>query len=226
MKTLIDIEKLAHWALHDQGLGWVGREGGQTDSLARLAELGTRIDLSPSGGLPPPSVALNDDPDAALVKDAIDRLPPDAAALIVVYGRTGLRPEWGKEGFGLPGQMIDKRGRLRWHWKDERKCRGKIAPMIDWRAYELRCDHVRFERATWTVWREALIALKAELAERLARFSPTGPMAPARPWAGLPDLGPVEIPGEYRMAGRSEWVNARASDWSLPGTEAEGLDRG
>lgn len=206
-----DIEWIITWALRDQGLGWTGN-GRASDIGGELAMLGTRVDVSPSSGLPAPSMGLCDDLDALVVKTAIDRLDPDAQALVVLNGRIGRRPEWGEDGYGLPEQSRNKRGQLEWLYRDPKNWRGKIGPRLDWRAYEAHVAEVEFERAGWSVWHEALVVLAGELCGRLQRFEVVGPAAPKEPWAGLADKGPVEIPYRGSLAERRDLAGAPIDD--------------
>lgn len=172
----MDIERLVNWALADQGLGWGSRE------LVRdsFSDLGTVIDDSSSGSHP--SIALLTDDDALVVKAAIDGLPVEARVLVIQYGRTGLRPEGADEVLGEPEQMLDKRGRPRWVYDNPSNKRGAKRPMLDMLAWSTKREALAFDRAQWTLWREALVALIAPLNLRLETHYATGPEAPERPW--------------------------------------------
>ena len=222
VKTRINIEKLVTWALRDQGLGWVGR-GQSADLGGDIALLGTRVDVTHSPGLPAPGVGLNDSDDALIVKSAIDQLPPDGAALVVQYGRVGLRPDWGEEGYGRPEQLKNRRGQPQWDYRDPKNRRGKIGPKLDWRGYEHHVAQIDYERAAWTVWREALAALVPELDGQLSGYSVTGPEVPAAPWTRLIDDGPVAVPWSGSIAAKramaaDRGVGDRPTDTSIPAT--------
>ncbi|MBU2533314.1 MAG: hypothetical protein KKB37_11275 [Alphaproteobacteria bacterium] len=207
----MDIERLVTWALREQGLGWASADGRSLD----VETLGTRVDKSVSYGLPPPGIGLNDNDDALAVRAAIDRLPSEAQFVVIIHGRIGSRPSWGEEGYGEPEQMLSGNGQPRWIYKDPENRRGKIGPMLDWRAYDAHVRQIDYERAAWTMWREALITLKRELADTLSAYIVTGPLLPARPWAGLEDKGPVQIPYAETLDARrdhTKWENARPSD--------------
>ena len=201
IKQSIDIERLVTWALRDQGLGWTGDLSGG-DSLAGLAELGTRVDSSSSGGLPPPGVGLQTSDDALDVRRAIDQLPTDARVLVILHGRIGTRPEWGEDGYGLPAQLLNKRGQKRWLYRDPRSQRGKVGPALDWRAYDHHIAQIDFERAQWTVWREALVALRVLLVTTQKHHEPSGPLVLAAPWVSIEDEGPIDVPYGQSMAAR------------------------
>jgi hypothetical protein len=84
--------------------------------MASLAALGTTVDTIAYG-------LASDDRAArqrrrAAGEGPIERLPAEAAALVIRYGRTGLRPEFGAEGEGSWEQDVDAAGRLRWDWDD------------------------------------------------------------------------------------------------------------
>ena len=172
----MDIERLVNWALADQGLGWGTREVVH-DSFA---DLGTVIDDTGSGSHP--TIALLTDDDALVVKAAIDGLPGEANVLVIQYGRAGLRPEGADEVLGEPQQMVDKRGRPRWIYDNPSNKRGPKKPMFDMLTWSTRREAIAFDRAQWTLWREALIALIAPLNVRLETHYATGPEAPERPW--------------------------------------------
>lgn len=172
----MDIERLVNWALADQGLGWGTREVVRDD----FADLGTVIDDTGSGSHP--SIALLTDDDALVVKAAIDGLPMEARVLVIQYGRSGLRPEGADEVLGEPQQMLDKRGRPRWIYDNPSNKRGPKRPMLDMLAWSTKREAVAFDRAQWTLWREALVALIAPLNLRLETHYATGPEAPERPW--------------------------------------------
>ena len=209
----IDIERLVTWALREQGLGWLEppREKKSND----FEVYGTHIDKSISHGLPPPGMGLCDNDDAIAVRGAIDRLPSEAQFVVIVHGRIGSRPDWGEEGYGKPAQMVSGNGQPRWIYRDPQKRRGKIGPMLDWRAYDAHVRQIDYERAAWTLWREALITLKKALAGTLAHYIVIGPLVPARPWAGRPDAGPVPIPYPETldaMRDTTRWENARPAN--------------
>lgn len=172
----MDIERLVNWALADQGLGWGSREVVRDD----FSDLGTVIDDDGFGSHP--TISLQTDDDALVVKSAIDALPIEARVLVIQYGRTGLRPEGADEQLGEPEQMVDKRGRPRWLYDNPSNKRGPKRPMLDMLSYSTRRETIAFDRAQWTLWREALIALIAPLNNRLETHHATGPEAPEKPW--------------------------------------------
>lgn len=173
----LDVERLVTWALREQGLGWSaagGRDWG-------WQVLGTRVDSS-SWGAPPPSSDLCTDDDALLVRQAIERLPAEAAALVLVHGRTGTRPDWCEEGEGAWVQERDGQGRPRWDWADPINRTGEKRPRLVFEG--LRPELVRFHRAQWTLWREGLIALVDPLNRAMERHEALPPTVAAAPWDG------------------------------------------
>lgn len=229
----MDIERLVNWALADHGLGWAGKERERLDA----SDYGTVIDDERIGGHP--TISLLTDDDALVVKAAIDGLPGEAAALVIQYGRLGLRPEGADEAIGEPQQMRNRRGQLMWEYEVPGNRRSRRRPLIDHLAFSAHREGVLFARAQWTLWREALIALIAPLNNRLEGHYATGPEAPERPWE-LPrpvyhGIDPVEVertvapvlPDRVRraMAGKtvddlrvaaSAPVLTRPLNWSVP----------
>jgi hypothetical protein len=219
-----DIEQLAVWALRDQGLGW----GGERDrSREDFSDYGTLIDTSPSGSHP--TINLLSDDDALLVKAAIDGLPRDAAALLIQYGRAGLRPDWAEEGVGSWQQDVDARGRRRWRWLNQMSRTGAREPLMVF--VGLSADVVQFERAAYGLWWESLSALVAPLNLRLETHLATGPEALRQPWLERPATihtpegvefakavrRPVREDTAAQMVARAQApIVTRPTDWSDP----------
>lgn len=177
IKVPTDIERLVTWALRDQGLGWDKPARGS--SLDRMASLGTMI----SGGVVAnPSAGLLSDEDALQVRLVIDMLKADARALVVQFGRAGLRPEGWDETLGEPEQLRDKRGRPRWEYAVPGNKRSAKRPMLDMLSWTVKRDEIAFARAQWTAWREALIVIRDYVQPNLQHHIATGPEAPAEPW--------------------------------------------
>lgn len=172
VRQRLDVERLVTWALRDQGLGWGGG-----DAISWM-DLGTLIDSSPSSGAPSP--ALMDDDDALIVKAGIDGLPMGAQALVVTYGRTGLRPDWADEGEGHLEQARDGQGRRRWIWDDPTNRTGDRRPMMQF--VGLSREQVASERSAYARWWDGLSALVAPLNDRLRSHEASGPQAPREPW--------------------------------------------
>lgn len=179
LKQALDIENLITWALRDQGLG-----GSNAASKGGWQDLGTRIDSS-GWSVPLPSAALWTDEDAMVVRQAIDALAAlpgqgDAAALLIMNGRAGTRPDWCEEGEGQWVQERDGQGRPRWDWADPVNRTGeKKARMV---IEGTRPELVRFHRAQYAVWHEAMKALVTPLNAVMAGHEAIGPFAPAEPW--------------------------------------------
>lgn len=190
----LDVEQLVTWALRTQGLGWGGSEATGAD----WTDLGTRVDTSNRWSVPAPSAALQTDDDALVVRACIDRLPADAAALVVQHGRVGGRPDWCEEGEGEWVQERDGRGRLKWDWADPVNRTGEKVPRMVFEGTS--AGLVEFHRAQYTVWREALAALVPALNSELRTHRVIGPMAPARPWEA--PRGAILYPVEGGSRGR------------------------
>ncbi|HEV7278406.1 MAG TPA: hypothetical protein VGN80_19165 [Devosiaceae bacterium] len=224
-----DIEDLVEWALMHQvpGLGLVGGGG---DAWGQLAALGTRVQTS-RYGTPPPSAA--EDGDVAMVLQAICGLPDEAAALVVRYGKTGRRPEGADIGDPVPRQLRERNGRLCWEYAIPGNNRSpRVGPMLDMRTWSREMEIVRFDRAQWTLWREALASMVEPLNQHLRTHLATGPAAPETPWVGAPPAAAeaedlpiiddeVELQdrqrtvGEVRDAAQAA-VQSRATDWTVP----------
>lgn len=221
----MDIERLITWSLRDQGLGWVGREQVRED----FSDLGTVIDEGHTGSHP--NIGLWSDDDAMLVKIAIDALPGDARALVVQYGRAGLRPDWVEEGYGSIQQLKDGRGRLRWVWDDPKNRTGEKRPMLAF-VGEQR-ESVDFHRAQYGVWWQALTDLVGPLNNALSGYRASGPEAAREPWSESQrprvfeqDGGVVkpihvepkvsELPIEGLKDKANMPIRSVATDWSVP----------
>jgi hypothetical protein len=213
----VDIERLVTWALRDQGLGWSGRES----SFADFAALGTLVDTSYSGSHP--TIGLLDSDDAVLVKAAIDGLPIEARALLIRYGRTALRPDWGAEGEGAWEQEVDARGRKRWDWQDVANQTGARRPHMVFVGTDP--EVIAAERAEYALWWQGLADIVAPLNARMSEHQATGPAVSGTPWL---DVRPVvhgleemELPRKVRdepaaqlRARAQDLVQGRATDWS------------
>ncbi|WP_338606874.1 hypothetical protein V6617_10185 [Pelagibacterium nitratireducens] len=201
-KEQVDIERLVTWALLDQGLGWsTGQSSG-----GNLMTLGTRIDTS---GISTPSVSLQSDDDALLVRAGIDAMAPDVAELIIRHGRIGQRPDWCEEGVGDFVQKKSANGKLAWVFEkpgDYRSPRKPVMEFIGWRK-----EQVEYFRATYRLWWVGLQDLATHLNTVMATHEATGPKAPFEPWLEekpvihTPD-GPLESREKPRKRGTREYV--------------------
>jgi len=190
----MDIERLVTWALLDQGLGW---SSGQS-SGGNLMTLGTRIDTS---GFSVPSISLQSDDDALIVRAAIDAMAADVAELIIRYGRIGDQPDWCEEGVGDYEQKRSANGKLAWIYEkpgDRRSPKQPVMQFVGWRK-----EQVDYFRATYRLWWVGLADMVPVLNDRMATHEATGPKAPFEPWLKekpvihTPD-GPLE-PKERRL---------------------------
>jgi hypothetical protein len=184
-KSKMDIEALVNWALAKQqadvsrGSG-IARElkqlsGGRsaTEALEAYMALGTRVD---GGGRSSHKVPA----DANRVAAAIDQLPIEAAALVVLAGRTMSPIDWGEEGIGQWELVLDRKGRHKKRWQDPQQCRGLLGWDYEFKGYlPSDLDIIRLQYITW--W-EALVALQRRLDGRLVDVEVTGPRRAAEPW--------------------------------------------
>ncbi|CDP51977.1 hypothetical protein [Devosia sp. DBB001] len=168
-----------NWALEKQGLGreLLGDSGGSGGGL------GVRVDTS---------LYSNDGKwthdDAHVIADAIaamSRLKSTsaAAALVVHYGRLGLRPDWGKDGSGR-WQLMRRNngtGRAIRRYEDARRSRGLVIGFEwEWVGHEpADLDRLMLE---WLAWHAALCDLRQQVNPMLRQFVATGPLAPECPW--------------------------------------------
>jgi hypothetical protein len=188
-KVQIDIESLVVWALAkqkadvsrgsgiDQELRQLSGGRSATAALEAYLAIGSRID---GGGHSSHKVPV----DATRVAGAIDRLPIEAAALVVLAGR-GMRPiDWGEEGIGKWVPVLDRKGRHKKRWQDPVQCRGLIGFEYDYDGY--MPDELDRIRTQYVVWIEALKYLRKELDGRLIGWEVTGPRRAAEPWNDAP----------------------------------------
>lgn len=179
-KETMDVERLVTWALLDQGLGWA-MHGDRGDDVAGFAELGTRIDTS---GVRAPSMSLQSDDDALVVRDVILSLPNEAKNLVVQYGRIGGRPDWCEEGVGGMVQRKSANGKLAWMYEKSGDRRSPKKPIMEWQGW--RPEQVEFWRSEYSLWWQALADMVAPLNRKLATHHATGPAAPCEPWNEQP----------------------------------------
>jgi len=209
----MDIEQLVTWSLRDQGTGW--DSSGKDSALSKLAAQGTMVDEG--GVVASPSMALLTDPDAMVVRNAIDRLPAGERVLVIQYGRAGLRPEGADEALGEPEPLRDKRGRQRWDYAVPGNRRSERRPLYDLLGFSQRRESIQFARAQWTLWRGGLVALvplvNAGVNEGgMWSRKATGPRAPECPW----DLPAPVVHGMEAAEASSE-----PQPWMRPDRDAE-----
>ncbi|SFV33213.1 hypothetical protein SAMN05216456_1922 [Devosia crocina] len=130
MAQTIDVEELVVWAFRDQKIEAVARgmmpsmpTWSSDSSMAEVLALGTRVDTSSAGSR---FVAIHCKEDAAVVFDAVMRLPAEAKMLVVKHARSATRPEWHEEGPGEWVQPLDKKGRPKKLWRDPATQRGYL----------------------------------------------------------------------------------------------------
>lgn len=218
-----DIEALVVWALRDQGLGWAGKD---RPSKADETDYGTIIDTGSH-----PNMGLWSDDDAMAIKLAIDGLSETARALLVQYGRAGMRPDWCEEGYGRYEQARHGK-RLKWEWSDPVNRTGTKRPKLAF-VGEQR-ETVDYHRAQWGVWWQGLADIVAPLNEVMEGHEASGPAVERRPWDSDsakpvvfgPDGKPLaenkpkpKVAAESVEAVRlraSAPIQAQANDWGDP----------
>jgi len=199
-----DIEWLVEWALLDNGLG-----ARFSADFARLTwqDMGTPID---AGGWAAAGPRVQHE-DAIRIADAITALPTEAAALIVMHGRVGDRPDWCEEGEGRLEQKRNKRGQLEWYYARPGDYRSAKTPRMVWVGETP--ERVRWYRARYGLWHAGLNALIDPLNLVLERFEARDTSAPAAPWEGARVFGPDGVPvlglGGQAMALRQAALRAR-----------------
>ena len=201
-KETMDVERLVTWALLDQGLGW---SSGQS-SGGNLMTLGTRVDTS---GFSTPSISLQSDDDALIVRGAIDAMASDVAELIIRYGRIGQRPDWCEEGEGEFVQKRSANGKPAWIYEkpgDRRSPKKAVMEFVGWRK-----EQVDFFRATYRLWWVGLADLALAINAEMQTHEAIGPKAPFEPWhkekpvIHTPD-GPLKNTRRHMARGSREYV--------------------
>lgn len=188
-KIKIDVEDLVVWALVrqcanvDRGQGIMQElrqlSGGgitATAALENYLSVGSRID-----GGPGPSDHRTP-ADALKVAGAIDRLPVEAAALIVMATRQSI--DWGEEGVGQWIAVKDKRGKHRKIWQDIEQSRGLLG--WDWKWEGLLPSEINEMRLAYWMWWHALVDLRDALDGRLTGWEIAGPRRAPEPWNEQP----------------------------------------
>lgn len=178
-KETMDVERLVTWALLDQGLGWAMYDRPSDD--VGFAELGTRIDTS---GVKAPSISLQTDDDAHVVRAVILTLPQEAADLVIRHGRIGGRPDWCEEGVGGMVQRKAANGKLAWMYEKPGDRRSRKFPIMEWQGW--RPEQVEFWRSAYSLWWQGLASMVAPLNRQLKTHQATGPAAPKAPWFDEP----------------------------------------
>lgn len=188
-KLKIDIEDLVVWALVKQAARVSGR--GFADEFRKLSggsvsNAGAIEAFLSIGGVRIQGGGANDrrtPVDALTVSAAIDRLPVEAAMLIVMSARTGIAIDWGEEGVGHYEPVFNRKGKHRRRYADPhngRDLRGLEG--WEWQWVGLWPDQVDAERMLYLTWWHGLVRLRVELEGQLQQWEATGPIRPAEPW--------------------------------------------
>lgn len=175
MRERRDIEWLVNWALEKQGLG---RRDGEGSS----GGLGVKVDSSHY---------RNDgkwvSEDAQVIHDQLQLMIADkrtaaAASLVAHYGRTGMRPDWGKDGSGR-WQLVRRNegtGAARRRYDDQRKGNKVIGFEFEWVGNTV--EEMERMMLEWLAWHAALDDLKNAINSKLRDYVATGPAVQEAPW--------------------------------------------
>lgn len=195
-----DIEHLLHWAygvqrvgyIEDRGVGlfapeaaassreWYGVSGCGCYQVGRILALGARVQTSGVTGSAP------DVADGALavhnaVKTALTGLE---RGLVIRNAEAGTRPEWRAVPFRCLPVTVRRRGEDVPDVVYSDRGRRPLYCPVRYRGHT--AETIEQHRAVYRCWRYALIAVKDSLRAQGVRVQgalPTGPVAPAEPWA-------------------------------------------
>ncbi|ODN69540.1 hypothetical protein A6302_03134 [Methylobrevis pamukkalensis] len=187
----IDIEDLVAWTLNDQA----------ADKVAAMLRSGPGVPTVSSAAIVCDTLALGAivDRQGAHVRALGARCHPDALAcyealvgpgltfderiVVMGYGRMRDRPDWdiwpeitprrhARNGKIVVEQEFSPAGKVVAAW-----CVLDVYPSL---------EIVEATRATWSMWRGALVRLRDDLSGRMVDHRLTGPRAPHEPWAAPP----------------------------------------
>lgn len=186
------IERLVHWALREQGLGYDRGSGGG----GSLSGLGIKVD----GGTGGSSGGQWVDEDAIIVHDALQAMLGDArvaeaARLVATHGRAGTTPDWGQMGGGRFELVRNGKGKAKRMYRDQRRSRGLTG--FEWQFVGDSPDLLDHKMITYIVWHTALCELKDVVNTRMKGHVATGPRASATPWD---DPAPIVLHSDRNMA--------------------------
>lgn len=184
------IDALVDWTYRDQkadvaSAGLAHRTGyagvSSTALICDTLALQTQVDNGGPGHRIPPDVH----PDAERVHEAVERMA--LGSLIVEQAKEGGAPSWCD---GVYPQMIkwdrDERPVIRWTdamGRELIKGNSKNYGYCELR-YEPSWEFIDYKRQIYTLWRNALLELRAVLlaADSLTGFVPLDPVTPPTPW--------------------------------------------
>lgn len=190
-----DIEWLVNWALERQCVFSSGGSGGYAlgggSPLATMMTMGTIVQGGGSSGLKwthRDAMVIGDAITAMWGRDEIVELMD----LVVMHGRHGTRPDWGKDGIGRYEIVRRGNGKARRRYADQTRQRGLMG--FEFEFVGNTHDEVEAMMIGYVGWREALGALRGRVYSQLSTFEPTGPAAPEFPWDDPKRV--IHIPGE------------------------------
>lgn len=181
MRESRDIEWLLDWALQRQALGKL--IGGGASGGGGWQVLGTRVD----GGGPSGGGSWVVHADAQVIADALnvmgqDRRTTEAAALVVLHGRTGTQPDWGREGCGrwVLQRRDNGQGKAIKRYDDPKRQRGLLG--FEWKWVGHSVETLERIMVEWMAWHAALRELRDMINPKMTKYVATGPRWPAEPW--------------------------------------------
>ena len=174
-----DIEWLVNWALEKQGLG---RSLGGSEVQGRSGDIptGMRVD---GGGYSNDGKWVHDD--ARVIVGRLDIMASDnrtstAAALVVHYGRTGTRPDWGSNASGHWSLLRKGNGKAIRRYQDQRKAVGLIG--FEWEWVGNRPEDLERMMLEYAAWHAALADLREAINPAMTKYVATGPIVLSAPW--------------------------------------------
>lgn len=182
----IDIEALLQWAVARSGrLPWrrdhpseLSMNRGITARPRKSEKIGWAtagiMVVTVSGRRQGSIVMRRPGPDAALVIDAIMRLEPAVAAVVLACARSRIRPDW------MDGVVPQRVMRPIYGYKRNRRRRGRPLMAPAW--HPCSPADVQAARDSYTRWHMALLALVEDVGGTLASWRITGCDVPATPW--------------------------------------------
>lgn len=179
MRESRDIEWLVNWTLEKQGLG---RDLVMREAAGRSRDIptGMRVDGGGGGG-----DGRWTHVDAQIISRQINVMAADqrtaaATAMMVHYGRIGMRPDWGSDGSGSWQPVRKGNGKIVRRYRDPNQWRGIIGFEWEWVGHRVEdLDRLMLE---YMAWHAALCDLRVLVNPQLTTYLATAPAAPEAPW--------------------------------------------
>lgn len=185
-----DVAWLVNWAIEKQrALEADARAPTIAAVRSQLGGLGVRVDGGRGHGLSPLELRQVH-PDALVVAEEIGALAADgatreAAALVVLHGRAGTEPDWGRAGPGtwrLVRRMRQGREVAVKRYRDQVHQRGLLGFEWEWTGHGP--EDLDWMMLQYLCWHAALVTLRERVNRRLTSYLATGPRAVEAPWDG------------------------------------------